>query len=68
MDINNIKEKYEELTKELRSAVSRMEKTDKVFIIKDAIKDLQQLCPHNNGYYDFSDTEECPYCGKKFGK
>ena len=68
MDINGIKVKYETLNKELKQALSRMEKTDRVFIIREAIKDLQQLCPHNNGHYDFSSTEECPYCGKKFGK
>lgn len=68
MDINSIKVKYDTLNKELKDAVSRMEKTDRVFIIRDAIKDLQQLCPHNNGNYDFSAEAECPYCGKKFGK
>ena len=68
MDINNIKVKYEALNSELKQALSHMEKTDKVFIIRDAIKDLQQLCPHNNGNYDFSDSDECPYCGRKFGK
>ena len=68
MDIDNIKIKYETLNKELKQALSRMERTDRVFIIRDAIKDLQQLCPHNNGHYDFSNTEECPYCGKHFGK
>lgn len=66
MDINNIKVKYETLNKELKQALSRMEKTDRVFIIREAIKDLQSLCPHNNGNYDFSTTDECPYCGKKF--
>ena len=68
MDIDNIKTKYETLNKELKQALSHMERSDKVFIIKDAIRDLQKLCPHNNGNYDFSDAEECPYCGKKFGK
>ena len=68
MDINNIKVKYETLNKELKQAVSRMEKTDRVFIIREAIKDLQSLCPHNNGNYDFATTDECPYCGKKFRK
>ena len=68
MDINNIKKEYDSLNDELKRIVSRMERTDKVFVIRDAIKDLQKLCPHNNGSYDFSDTEECPYCGKKFGK
>ena len=68
MDINNIKVQYETLNKELKQALARMERTDRVIIIRDAIKDLQQLCPHNNGHYDFSNTEECPYCGKHFGK
>ena len=68
MDINNIKIKYDTLNKELKQALAHMELTDRVFVIKDAIKDLQQLCPHNNGHYDFSNEEECPYCGKHFGK
>ncbi len=68
MDINNIKVKYESLNKDLKDALSRMERTDRVFIIREAIKDLQQLCSHNNGSFDFSDTSECPYCGKKFRK
>jgi protein-arginine kinase activator protein McsA len=68
MDINSIKSEYEQLNKELKQAVSRMERTDRVFIIRDAIKDLQQLCPHNNGHYDFSTEDECPYCGMKFRK
>ena len=68
MDIANIKVKYETLNQELKQALSHMERSDRVFIIKEAIKDLQTLCPHNNGHYDFSNTDECPYCGKKFGK
>ena len=68
MDINSIKVKYDNLSKDLKQAVSRMEKTDRVFVIRDAIKDLQMLCPHDNGSFDFSTTEYCPYCGKKFGK
>ena len=66
MDINEIKTKYENLNRDLKQALARMEKSDRVFIIRDAIKDLQTLCPHNNGNYDFSDTDECPYCGKHF--
>ena len=68
MDMDNIKVQYETLNKELKQAVAHMERTDRVFIIRDAIKDLQKLCPHNNGSYDFSDSDECPYCGKKFRK
>ena len=68
MDMNNIKVQYESLNKELKQAVARMDRSDRVFIIRDAIKDLQKLCPHDNGNYDFSQDNECPYCGKKFGK
>ena len=68
MDINRIKKQYEDLNKDLKRALTTMERSDRVFVIRDAIKDLQQLCPHNNGNYDFSTTDECPYCGKKFGK
>ncbi len=68
MDINNIKTKYQELNNELKQALSRMERSDRVILIRDAIKALQQLCTHNNGSFDFSDTNECPYCGKKFRK
>lgn len=68
MDIENIKEKYIALNSELKAALSRMEKTDRVYAIKEAIKDLQMLCPHNNGSFDFTDTNECPYCGTKFRK
>ena len=66
MDINSAKDKYDSLNKELRQALSRMERTDKVLIIREAIKDLQTICPHNNGSFDFSNNDECPYCGKKF--
>ena len=66
MDINSVKDKYDSLNKELRQALSRMERTDKVLIIREAIKDLQTICPHNNGSFDFSNNDECPYCGKKF--
>lgn len=68
MDINSIGAKYKELSAELKKTVAKMERTDRVFIIRDEIKDLQQLCPHNNGSFDFSDADECPYCGKKFRK
>ena len=66
MDVNEIKTKYENLNHELKQALGRMELTDRVFAIRNSIKDLQILCPHNNGNYDFSTEEECPYCGKHF--
>ena len=66
MDINMVKQKYAELNAELKQALSGMARTDRVFVVRDQIKELQSLCPHNNGNYDFSDTDACPYCGKHF--
>ena len=66
MDIENIKTEYESLNKELKHALSRMEKSDRVMVIRSAIKDLQNICPHNNGTFDFTTTDYCPYCGVKF--
>ena len=66
MDINSVKTQYDELNKELKQALSRMERTDRVFAIREAINDLQKLCPHDNGSFDFSTTKDCPYCGKVF--
>lgn len=66
MDINNIKATYDKLNVDLKQALSRMERTDRVFAIRDQIRDLQQLCPHSSGNFDFSDTDRCPYCGKRF--
>ena len=66
MDINDIKTKYTNLNNDLRKALSTMEKTDAVKIIRDQIRELQLTCPHNNGEFDFSNAKECPYCGRKF--
>ncbi len=68
MNGNDIQNRYQELSAELKEALSHMERTDKIIIIRDEIKALQNMCPHSNGSYDFSDQESCPYCGKKFRK
>lgn len=67
MDIESIKTKHTELNEQLKKAISTMQFSEQVFIIREAIKDLQRICPHNSGNYDFSSTDECPYCGKHFG-
>jgi len=51
---------------DLKRALATMEKKDSVFLIKRQITELQTVCPHNNGNYDFSHSDECPYCGKRF--
>ena len=66
MEVIDIKKRYNELSVELKKALTKMERSDRVLNIRDEIKALQALCPHNMGNYDFSQSEECPYCGKKF--
>ncbi len=66
MEVIDIKKRYNELSDELKQALSRMERSDRVITIRDEIKALQKLCPHNMGHYDFAQSNECPYCGKKF--
>lgn len=68
MEATDIKKRYDELSTELRIALGKMEKSDRVLTIRDEIKSLQALCSHNVGNYDFSQSDECPYCGKKFHK
>ncbi len=68
MEIDNIKTKYSELSSQLKQALATMQRSDRVFVIRDEIKSLQNMCPHSNGNYDFSDADSCPYCGKKFRK
>lgn len=66
MDIDKIRASYETLSNDLRRALSTMDKSDRVISIKQEITKLQHICPHDNGNYDFSQSDECPYCGKKF--
>lgn len=66
MEATDIKSKYDNLSAALKHELSKMERSDRVFKIRDEIKALQNICPHNMGSYDFSNIEECPYCGKKF--
>ena len=64
MDINEIQKKYFQLSEELKDALSRMELSDQLFVIRREINSLQQLCPHST---NFSQDGECPYCGKRMG-
>ena len=68
MNEDEIRDRYQMLSSELKSALSTMELTDRIIKIRSEIHDLQLLCPHNAGSYDYSQSDECPYCGKKFRK
>ena len=65
MNVNEIQQTYKTLNNELREAVSHMERSDRLFVIRQAIKELQNLCPHENDNYNFTHEEQCPYCGKR---
>ena len=67
MNINEVKAKYDALNADLKIALSTMQRTDQVFVIREAIKSLQNMCPHNNGTTDFTQNGSCPYCGQHFG-
>lgn len=63
MDINEIQKKYFQLSEELKDALSHMELSDRLFVIRREINSLQSLCPHST---NFSAEKTCPYCGKHF--
>lgn len=67
MDIKEIQSQYTKLNQDLRTAVSTMERKNTIKIIRQQIKELQELCPHKlNEEYDFTSEKCCPYCGKHF--
>lgn len=66
MNCQDIHEQYKDLQTQLVDALSRMELTDKVICIRGEIIKLQNICPHDNGTYSFTNDAQCPYCGKKF--
>ena len=69
MNIEQIVRNREILDKELRRALSSMEKKDTIFEIRKKIKDNQDACPHFSAVLNFVQTDDyCPYCGKKIGR
>lgn len=66
MNEEQIQSKYQELSQQLRDALATMEYSDKVIVIRDEIKELQNICPHVNKNYALN--HKCPYCGKKIGE
>ena len=63
--IINIKK---QLDKELKIALSTMEKTSKIKELRKRMKENQINCPHFSNQYNWVIVDEiCPYCGKKLG-
>ena len=67
MNIDKIISNKERLNKELRIALSTMERSDKIYEIKKEIIENQKVCPHVSNKYNWAIVDSiCPYCGFHF--
>ena len=67
MKIDDIIQTREQLNRELRMALSTMERKDTIEKIKLAMIDNQKHCPHVSTKYNWEITNDtCPYCGFHF--
>lgn len=67
MNIDDIIQTREQLNRELRMALSTMERKDTIEKIKLAMIDNQKHCPHASTKYNWEITNNtCPYCGFHF--
>ena len=67
MTIDEIIANHEQLDKELRFALSTMERSDAVSNIRQKIIENQKHCPHFSDKYNWTIAYgKCPYCGFVF--
>ena len=67
MTIDDIISTNEKLARELRVALSTMERSDKIAEIRTKIIDNQKHCPHFSSRYNWTIANNvCPYCGFHF--
>ena len=67
MRVDDIIQTRERLNRELRMALSTMERKDTIEKIKLAIIDNQKHCPLVSAKYNWEITNDtCPYCGFHF--
>lgn len=67
MRIDDIIQTREQLNKDLKIALSTMERKDTIEKIKLAIINNQKHCPHTSSKYNWEITNDtCPYCGFHF--
>ena len=67
MTMDEIIHTREQLEKELRFALSTMERSNAVFNIKKKIIETQNRCPHFDNNYNWAIIDDtCPYCGFHF--
>ena len=64
MIIDEIIANHEKLDKELRIALSTMERSDAISEIRHRIIENQKQCPHFSDKYNWTIAYgKCPYCG-----
>lgn len=69
MNIDDIIHTRNELNKELRLALSTMERKDTIERIRTQIIDNQKHCPHTSSKYNWAIVDDtCPYCGFVFDR
>ena len=67
MNIDEIISRRTELEKQLRFALSTMEKKDAIYNIKEKLIEVQRQCPHFSDKYNWvAQNGTCPYCGFHF--
>lgn len=68
MNMNEIIERHETLTRKLNLALATMERKSVIYELRKELLDLQGVCPHFSAEHNFAIIDEhCPYCGKNFG-
>lgn len=66
MNISDIIATHQQLDKELRFALSTMERKDTIKSIKQRIIENQKQCPHIDSNYNWEVIDDiCPYCGMR---
>ena len=66
MNMDQIIQKYGELSHRLNIALSTMERKSVIYELRKELRELQNICPHFSAEHNFAMVEgHCPYCGKK---
>lgn len=66
MNMNEIIQRHDELSYQLRKALSTMERKSVIYEIRKELSEIQRICPHFSAEHNFAIIDGyCPYCGKK---
>lgn len=66
MDTEMIRNKYQELNRELNIALGTMERSDTIKELRREMLALQNICPHKHadGTFARNENDRCIFCGK----